>query len=222
MRSSLCSFVLAAALGPFGSAGMFALVLPALLPTSARAEEALPALPSDTPGSLRHFVDGLSPEVRDAARRRLDALGVEERRHFYERWNALPEGQRRRVERRLRERASEQLRHRKDRRALEERYESMSSEQRRHFRKEMQRWKRMPPEKRRVMRERLDRFKGLTPEQQRKIVDRKFHGRSAAERQQILQRLQRAGRVDRRRGRAFRGAGPERHHPRRRDGRGRP
>jgi len=185
----LCSLRIAAALGPLGVVSFLGLTT--LLAPPAWAEGAAPTLPRDTPDSLRHFVETLSPARRMKARARqhlADEAGL----------------------RRLRP---------EQRRALRERYESMNRDERRQFRREIRRWRDMKPGERRAMRRRLHHFEALSPEQQRDLVDRKFQGRSPAERQQILERLRRAAsasraaRPDRSQGRAFRG-GRETHRER--------
>ncbi len=172
------------------------LALPVLLAGAAAGQPAAHAL-EQAPPSLREWVESLPEGQQRPILRRLGNMPAHRRNTIFRRWDALAEGERRKLQAFLEERADARERgepalSREERRR---RLEELSPESREKQAKLVRRWRDMEPGERRRMRERLERFRTLAPDEQEALIERRFSGKSPEERERILEALREASRA---------------------------
>jgi hypothetical protein len=172
-------------------------LLLALLLAGAAAAQPAAQLLEQAPPSFREWVESLPEGQQRPILRRLGNMPAQRRNTIFRRWEAMEEGERRKLQAFLeervdaRERGEAPLSHEERRRRLEE----LSPESREKQAKLVRRWRGMEPGERRRMRERLERFRMLAPEEQEALIERRFSGRSPEERARILEALREASRA---------------------------
>jgi len=153
-----------------------------------------PATAARVPDSLRQWIEGLPPDQRRVAVRRLRSMPPAGRQRFFRRWEAASPAEREQFTARMQNRAQRMLERQRGGSTAEPR-----GEPRRdapgdgrvdpRFEGNRQAWESMRPGQRERMRRRLERFGGLSAPEQEAMVERHFADRTPAERARILERL---------------------------------
>lgn len=158
---------------------------------------------ANVPAALRHWIEGLPPEVRRSAVARLRNMPERRRRAFFRRFSRMSDAQRHELKAKFErqgERRRDDLRGdlaRRDQRGVRDHYQRMTPAERRRFRAQANRWRDMKPTERDRMRRRLDHFSGLPPAEQEALVERSFPDSSPAERARKLRQLRSAATPER-------------------------
>ncbi len=171
-----------------------------LFAESATAQPGARAL-EQAPPSLREWVESLPEGQQRPVLRRLGNMPTHRRNTFFRRWEAMEEGERRKFQAFLEERAEARERGDSARsraggeRPFRERLEQLSPEAREKLAPLVRRWRGMEPAERRRMRQRLERFRTLSPEDQQALIEKRFSEKSPEERAQILGSLREASKA---------------------------
>lgn len=134
------------------------------------------------PESFVTWIESLPEGQRRMALRRLADMPTQRRNRLFHRWEALEEGERRKLEERMLERLERG----------ERRREELTPETRERLAPLVRRWREMGPAERHRMRERLVRFRALSPADQEALVEKRFSAKTPEERERILESLREA------------------------------
>jgi hypothetical protein len=172
------------------------LLLALPLASAAAAQPASQVL-EQAPPSFREWVESLPESQQRPILRRLANMPAQRRSTIFRRWDALEEGERRKLQAFLEERADARERGEPplSREERQRRLEELSPESREKLAPLVRRWRGMEPGERRRMRERLERFRMLAPDEQEALIERRFSGKSPEERARILEALRDASRA---------------------------
>jgi len=162
-----------------------------LLVESAAAQPGERAL-EQAPPSFKEWVESLPEGQRRPVLRRLGNMPTHRRNTMFRRWEAMEEGERRKLQAFLEERAAARERGEPP---MRRRLEELSPESREKLAPLVRRWRGMEPGERRRMRERLERFRMLSSEDQQELIDKRFEDRSPEERARILESLREASKA---------------------------
>jgi hypothetical protein len=176
------------------------LLLVLLLATPAAAQPGERAL-EQAPPSLREWVESLPEGQRRPVLRRLGNMPTHRRNTLFHRWEAMEEGERKKFQAFLEERAEARERGDSARsgaggeRPFRDRLEQLPPESREKLAPQVRRWRGMGPAERRRMRQRLERFRTLPPEDQQALIEKRFSEKSPEEREKILESLRDASKA---------------------------
>jgi hypothetical protein len=153
------------------------------------------------PPSFQEWVESLPEGQRAPVLRRLSNMPPHRRNRMFHRWEAMEEGERRKFQAFLEERAEARERGDSARpeaggaRLPRRRLEQLSPESREKLAPLVRRWRDMEPGERRRMRQRLERFRMLSPEDQEAMIEKKFEAKSPEKRARILESLREASKA---------------------------
>lgn len=170
-----------------------------LIVESAAAQPGERAL-EQAPPSLREWVESLPEGQRRPVLRRLGNMPTHRRNTLFQRWEAMEEGERRKFQAFLEERAEarergDSARSRAGGERPPRRIDQLSPESREKLAPLVRRWRGMEPAERHRMRQRLERFRTLSPEDQQALIEKRFSEKSPEQRERILESLREASKA---------------------------